>query len=125
MAKRNSNIPAEVGGQDEPGFKENPQVNARIDEYIKENPKHWEYIQSMPRERLERTMVLHELQKNDRREKMHEGLLAKLDQNPEMKQHVEGLVKGLPEDQRQDAMVAIAARTMRALKPKQGNGISV
>jgi hypothetical protein len=122
MIKRNSKTSAPVGAQDEPGFKENPQINARIDEYIKQNPKQWEYIQAMPRERLERGMVLDRIQRNDRREKMHEGVLNKLDQNPEMKQHIEGLVKHLPEDQREGAMVAIAARTMRALKPKQEQG---
>ena len=122
MIKRNSKTSAPAGAQDEPGFKENPQINARIDEYIKQNPKQWEYIQSMPRERLERGIVLDRIQRNDRREKMHEGVLNKLDQNPEMKQHIEGLVKNLPEDQREGAMVAIAARTMRELKPKQQQG---
>lgn len=128
MIKRNSRTSAPAGAQDEPGFKENPQINARIDEYIKQNPKHWERIQSMPRERLERAVVLDQLQRNDRREKMHEGVLNKLEQNPEMKQHIEGLVKHLPEDQREGAMIAIAAQTMRALKPKQeqaqGQGVT-
>jgi hypothetical protein len=111
----------------EPQFKENPQVNARIDEFIKNNPKQWEYIQSMPPERMARALVLNEVQKLDRREKMREGVLTKLDQNPEMKEHIQGLVKHLPEDQREDAMVSIAARTMRALKPKetQAPGVKV
>jgi hypothetical protein len=55
-------------------------------------------------------------------------VLNKLEQNPEMKQHIEGLVKHLPEDQREGAMIAIAAQTMRALKPKQeqaqGQGVT-
>lgn len=111
----------------EPQFKENPQVNARIDEFIKNNPKQWEYIQSMPPERMARALVLNEVQKLDRREKMREGVLTKLDQNPEMKEHIQGLVKHLPEDQREDAMVSIAARTMRAVKPKetQAPGVKV
>ena len=50
---------------------------------------------------------------------MREGVLTKLDQNPEMKEHIQGLVKHLPEDQREDATVSIATRTMRALKPKE------
>jgi len=44
---------------EQPGqYRDNPKVNERIDGYIKDNPKHWEYIQSMPRERLERALVL-------------------------------------------------------------------
>src|SRR6266480_2320403 len=30
-----------------------PEVDAKIDCYIKENPKRWAYIQGLPRERLE------------------------------------------------------------------------
>jgi len=111
----------------EPQFKENAQVNARIDEFIKNNPKQWEYFQSMPPERMARALVLNEIQKLDRREKMREGVLTKLDQNPEMKEHIQSLVKNLPEDQRENAMVSIATRTMRALKPKetQAPGVKV
>ncbi len=111
----------------EPQFKENSQVNARIDEFIKNNPKQWDYIQSMPPERMARALVLNEIQKLDRREKMREGVLTKLDQNPEMKEHIQSLVKNLPEDQRENAMVSIATRTMRALKPKetQAPGVKV
>lgn len=130
MIKRNSKTSAPAGAPDDMAFRENPQINARIDEYIKENPKHWERIQAMPRERLERAVVLDQIQRNDRRERMQEGVLNKLNDNPEMKQHIEGLVKHLPEDQRESAMIAIASRTMQALKPKQeqqqtqGQGVS-
>ena len=120
MAIKKSNSPQSgETGTAEPQFKENPQVNARIDEFIKNNPKQWDYIQSMPPERMARALVLNEVQKLDRREKMREGVLTKLDQNPEMKEHIQGLVKHLPEDQREDATVSIAARTMRVLKPKE------
>src|ERR1051326_1497188 len=62
-------------GSEAPGqFRENPKVNARIDEYINNNPKHWTYIQAMPRERLERALVLNEVQKLDRQEKMNAGI---------------------------------------------------
>ncbi|HWC58621.1 MAG TPA: hypothetical protein VHC44_02930 [Verrucomicrobiae bacterium] len=125
MIKRNSKSQSTDAGSDATQFRENSQVNAKIDDYIKSNPKHWQFIQSMPRERLERVLVLNEVQKLDRREKMREGVLTKLDQNPEMKAHIEGLVKNLPESQRESAMVSIAARTLRELKPRQTTGVQV
>ena len=128
MALKKSNSPQSgETNTAEPQFKENPQVNARIDEFIKNNPKQWDYIQSMPPERMARALVLNEVQKQDRTEKMRAGVLSKLDQNPEMKEHIQGLVKHLPEDQREDATVSIAARTMRVLKPKetQAPGVKV
>lgn len=107
-------------GSEAPGqFRENPKVNARIDEYINNNPKHWTYIQAMPRERLERALVLNEVQKLDRQEKMNAGILRRLDQNPELKQAYETLVKHLPEDQREKVMLSIAGRTMRSITPRQ------
>lgn len=100
-------------------FRDNPQINAKIDDYIKNNPKHWEYIQSMPRERMERAMVLHEVQKNERQQKLDQGILRKLERDPELKQTYENLVKDLPEDQREKAMVSIASRTMRDIASRQ------
>jgi hypothetical protein len=105
---------------EQPGqYRDNPKVNARIDEYIKTNTKHWEYIQSMPRERLERALVLSEVNKLDRQEKINAAIMRKLDQNPELKQAYETLVKHLPEDQREKTMVSIASRTMRSITPRQ------
>ena len=103
----------------QPQFKENPQVNAKIDEYITNNPKHWAFIQSMPPDRMARALVLTEVQKLERREKMHTGMMKKLDENPEMKQAYETLVKNLPEDQRERMMTTLAARTMRTITPRK------
>ena len=100
-------------------FKENPQVNAKIDEYIKNNPKFWDYVQSMTPERMSRALVLTEIQKEDRTQKMEKSILRKLDENPEMKQSIQNMVKNMPEDQREKAMISIARQTMRATAPKQ------
>ena len=110
---------------EQPGqYRDNPKVNARIDDYIKNNAKHWEYIQSMPRERLERALVLSEVNKLDRQEKINAAIMRKLDQNPELKQAYETLVKHLPEDQREKTMVSIASRTMRSITPRQTQSVA-
>lgn len=103
----------------QPQFKENPQVNAKIDDYIKANPKHWEYIRSMTPDRMARALVLNEVQKLDRQAKMQASVLKKLDQNPEMKKAFETVVKDLPEDQREKVMASLAMRAMRAITPRQ------
>jgi len=113
------------GSDEQPGqYRDNPKVNARIDEYIKNNSKHWDYIKSMPRERLERALVLSEVNKLDRLQKMKDGILRKLEQNPELKQAYETLVKNLPEDQREKVMVSIASRTMRSITPRQTQSVA-
>ena len=45
-----------------------PEVDAKIDAYIRENPKRWAYIQEMPRDRLERALVLSDVQKAPERD---------------------------------------------------------
>lgn len=104
---------------DEPQFRDNPQVNAKINAYIEANPKHWQYIQSMPPERMARALVLNEVNKEERQQRMREGIMKKLDQNPEMKAAYETLVKNLPEDQREKMVATLAARTMRAVTPRE------
>ncbi len=108
-----------------PQFRDNPEINAKIDDYIKQNPKHWAYIQSMPAERMARALVLNEVQRRDRTQNMRKGILRKLEQDPELKQAYQTLVKNLPEDQREQAMVNIAARTMRNIAPRQAQKAGV
>ena len=59
MTKPKTPAPPSAGGNaaptEQPTFRTNPEVDAKIDAYIKDNPKYWAYVQAMPRERLERT----------------------------------------------------------------------
>lgn len=98
-------------------FRENAEVNGKIDAYIEKNPKEWAYIQSMPRERLERSLVLQSVQKQDRTEKLRASVLKKLDENPELKEAYRTLVKNLPAEQQEKAMVSLAMRTNRTVAP--------
>ena len=75
-------------------------MDAKIDAYIKENPKYWTYVQAMPRERLERSVVLNEVRELDRQQRIREGVLKQINRNPEMKRAYDLLVKDLPEDQK-------------------------
>ena len=89
MSKPRPSAPPSAGGNaaptDQPTFRSNPEVDAKIDAYIKENPKYWAYVQAMPRERLERTVVLNEVRELDRQQRIREGVLKQINRNPEMK----------------------------------------
>jgi hypothetical protein len=96
-----------------PPFRENPEINAKIDAYITANPKRWVYIQSMSPERMARTIILQDVQKQERTERMRAGVLRKLEENPELKKAYQTLVKNLPEDQQEKMMANLAIRTQR------------
>jgi len=123
MIKRSNSSPTGENGT--PQFRENPEVNAKIDAYIQNNPEHWQRIQAMPPERMARALVLNEVKNEERREKMNQGILSKLDQNPSMKEKIEGMVALLPENQREKMRVSLAAQMMRAEKPKQSSGVRI
>lgn len=129
--KTKSSAPPSASGNaaptDTPTFRNNPEVDAKIDTYINNNPKYWAYVQGMPRDRLERTVVLNEVRELDRQQRIREGVLKQINQNPDLKRAYDVLVKDLPEDQKEGVMAQIARQTKRVVartqsqqQPKQG-----
>jgi hypothetical protein len=109
-----------AGPADQPTFRSNPEVDAKIDAYIRDNPKYWSYVQAMPRDRLERTVVLNEVRELDRQQRIREGLLKQINRNPEMKRAYDLLVKDLPEDQKEGVIAQIGRTARRAVARVQG-----
>ena len=100
-------------------YRTNPEVEAKIDAYIKDNPKHWTYLQGMPRDRLERTVVLNEVRQLDRIQRIRDGLMKEINRNPELKQAYETLLKNVPENMRDLVMTQMASQAKRAIARSQ------
>lgn len=100
-------------------YRTNPEVEGKIDAYIKENPKYWTYLQQMPRDRLERTVVLSEVRQLDRQQRIRDSLMKEINNNPEMKQAYETLLKNVPEDLREQVMTQMAGQAKRAVARSQ------
>ena len=111
---------ANAAPAEQPIFRTNPEVDAKIDAYIKENPKYWTYVQAMPRDRLERTVVLNEVRELDRQQRIREGILKQINRNPELKRAYDLLVKDLPEDQKETVIAQIGRTARRAVARVQG-----
>jgi hypothetical protein len=103
-----------------PTYRINPEVEAKIDAHIKENPKYWNFIQTMPRERLERTAVLNEVRELDRQQRIREGVLKQINQNPELKRAYDLLVKNVPEEEKEGVIAQIGRTARRAVARVQG-----
>jgi hypothetical protein len=103
----------------EQNYRTNPEVEAKIDAFIKNDPKYWAYIQQMPRDRLERTVVLSEVRQLDRQQRIRDGLMKEINNNPEMKQAYETLLKGVPENMRDLVMTQMASQAKRAVTRSQ------
>ena len=124
MNKSKSPAPSSAGGAaaptDQPTYRQNPEVDAKIDAHIKENPKYWDYLKAMPRERLERTVVLNEVRELDRQQRIREGVLKQINRNPELKRAYDLLVKDLPEDQKEGVIAQLGRTARRAVARVQG-----
>lgn len=108
-----------AGAPPEANYRVNPEIEGKIDAHIKENPKYWAYLQAMPRERLERTVVLNEVRQIERQQRMRDGMMKKINASPELKQAYEILVKNVPEDQREEVMSQIARQAQRVVSRSQ------
>lgn len=115
----NGNGAASGDANGEPKYRDNAEINAKIDAYIQANPKEWTYIQGLPRERLERMLVLQQVNKIDRRARIRASVMKQLDANPELKEAYKKLVKNLPAEQQERAMMSVASRTLRTVAPRQ------
>lgn len=131
MIKKSKSSAAEgasESGEAAPAFRENAEINAKIDAYIQQNPKYMDYLKAMPRERLERAMVLTKVQQTERKEKLDAGVRRKIEGDPELKQSLDALVQKLPEDQRETALVRMGSRLLRDIgffKSKSQGGVKV
>ena len=105
---------------DPPTYRINPEVEAKIDAHIKENPKYWNFIQAIPRERLERTADLNEVRELDRQQRIREGVLKQINQNPELKRAYDLLVKNVPEEEKEGVIAQIGRTARRAVARVQG-----
>jgi hypothetical protein len=123
MSKTKPTAPTGASGATAPTdpthYRSNPEVDSKIDSFIKENPKYWTYVQGMPRERLERTIVLNEVRHVERQQRMRDGILKQIDRNPALKEAYETLTKDLPEDQRETAIAQLARQTRRTVARTQ------
>jgi len=106
----------------EPTIRTNPEIDAKIDAFIKENPKLLEYYQELPKEQLIRKLVLGKMQRAGYANQRNEEIIAWVEENPDIKAKIEARVKNVPEANRQRAFLT-AAKTEamnQTVKPSQG-----
>jgi hypothetical protein len=106
--------------QEPPTLRNIPEVDAKIDAYILENPRYLGFLQSIPRDRLERMVVLNEVRELDRQNRMQNGVMRRINADPALKQAYETLVKNVPEDQREEVITQMARQTQRVVARSQG-----
>jgi hypothetical protein len=83
----------------------NPETEGKINDWIKNNDKNWKYIQAMPRDRLERTVVLNEVRHVERRQYVDTGVLQSVKNDPGLRAAYDVVLKDVPENQRDEVIL--------------------
>ena len=99
-------------------YRETPRTNEKIDAWIKNNPDGFKFYDEMPHERAVRKLVLNEVEKYERMQKMNSGIMQKLNADPEAKQAYEILLKRVPEADRERATASIAKHVFQLGAPR-------
>ncbi len=97
----------------------NPEMDAKIDNWIKQNPKGWDYIKAMPRDRLERTVVLNDVRKIEARQRFETGLMQEINNDPVRRQAYDVLTKDMPEEKREEVILGMERQKRRANQQAQ------
>ncbi len=118
--KERVNQKSQEASNNEP--KRNPEIDAKIDRYMKDHPERVEYLKTVPREHLERKAMLQDAMKYHarlERQSVEESAVQKfLKENPEIAEKIEQKIVNVPDEQKQKARLNLGRReaTKTALK---------
>jgi hypothetical protein len=105
-------------------YRENPKTNEKIDAWIKANPDGFKFLNELPHDRAVRKLILNKIERYERLQKMNNGIMQKLESDPEAKQAFDTLLKRLPEDQRERATAQLARHVFKLGTPRNGKAQS-
>ena len=88
----------------------NPEIDAKLNQFIQENPDLFGYYQQLPKEHLIRKLMLGKMQRSETTQRRNHEIEEWVEQHPEIKSKVEERIRNVPEANRQRAFLN-AART--------------
>ncbi|OAM89716.1 hypothetical protein OH491_16690 [Termitidicoccus mucosus] len=111
--------------KEKPTLRRNPEVDAKIDEFIRTNPKIHEYYMGLTKEELVRKAILAKVQRSEYSNQRNEAIAAWVEEHPDLKAKIEERIKSVPAERRQRAFITMARTeaVKETLKASQGQGI--
>jgi len=106
------------------GINHRPEVDAKIDKFIAENPDVWNKLMSQPKEDIARKRILDMVTANERRAGYSAEMREYVEQNPDIQREVNRRISKLPEDQRQRAYSRIANSVISQHSMRQGAAVA-
>ena len=92
----------------EPTLRRNPEIDAKLDKFIQENPKLLEYYQGLGKDELIRKQMLGKMQRSEYTNGRNEEIKAWVQEHPEIKSKIEERIRNVPEANRERAFINAA-----------------
>ena len=92
----------------EPTIRRNPEIDAKLDRFIGENPKLIEYYNGLGKEELIRKLMLGKMQRNEYTNGRNHEIMAWVEENPEIKAKIEERIRNVPAQNRERAFINAA-----------------
>ena len=99
---------AEKKAQEQPTLRKNPEIDAKLDKFIAENPKLLEYYSALSKDDLIRKQMLGKMQRSEYTNGRNEEIKAWVQEHPEIKSKIEERIRNVPEANRERAFINAA-----------------
>jgi hypothetical protein len=115
---------AEKKAQEQPTLRKNPEIDAKLDKFIAENPKLLEYYSALSKDDLIRKQMLGKMQRSEYTNGRNEEIKAWVQEHPEIKSKIEERIRNVPEANRERAFInAAKTEAMNQTVRPVANGI--
>ena len=104
----------------ESALRRNPEIDAKLDRFIAENPKLLEYYQALSKEELIRKQMLGKMQRSEFANGRNEEIKAWVEEHPEIKTKIEERIRHVPEANRERAFINAAKTAAQNLAVRPG-----
>lgn len=124
MPSLKETIAAKKAASQEPTLRRNPEIDAKLDRFIAENPALREYYDKLSKEELIRKLMLGKMQRSEYANGRNAEIKAWVEEHPEIKEKIEARIRNVPEANRERAFInAAKSEAMNATVRRNGNGI--
>ena len=108
----------------EPTLRRNPEIDAKLDKFIQENPKLLEYYSALSKDELIRKQMLGKMQRSEYTNGRNEEIKAWVEEHPEIKSKIEERIRNVPEANRERAFInAAKTEAMNQTVRPAGNSV--
>jgi hypothetical protein len=92
----------------EPALRRTPEIDAKLDKFIAENPKLHDYYQALSKDDLIRKLMLGKMQRREYTNGRNEEIKAWVEEHPEVKSRIEERLRNVPAANRERAFINAA-----------------